>query len=57
MCPLQTGDVIYLVYSRNNELEHNVAYLYETLHEKQDINDLLRLIKKTYSSWLKIPQF
>lgn len=34
MCPLQTGDVIYLVYSRNNELEHNVAYRYESFHEK-----------------------
>ncbi|XP_061025563.1 E3 ubiquitin-protein ligase CHFR isoform X1 [Eubalaena glacialis] len=33
-CPLQTGDVIYLVY-RKNEPEHNVAYLYESLHEKQ----------------------
>lgn len=57
MCPLQTEDVVYLVYSRNNELEHNVAYLYEFLHEKQDINNLLRLIKKMYSSWLKIPKF
>nr|XP_055177899.1 E3 ubiquitin-protein ligase CHFR isoform X4 [Nyctereutes procyonoides] len=35
-CPLQTGDVIYLVY-RKNEPEHNVAYLYESLNEKQDI--------------------
>uniref|UniRef100_A0A8D2CTQ1 E3 ubiquitin-protein ligase CHFR n=1 Tax=Sciurus vulgaris TaxID=55149 RepID=A0A8D2CTQ1_SCIVU len=33
-CPLQTGDVIYLVY-RKNEPEHNVAYLYESLREKQ----------------------
>ncbi|XP_054519837.1 E3 ubiquitin-protein ligase CHFR isoform X29 [Pan troglodytes] len=33
-CPLQTGDVIYLVY-RKNEPEHNVAYLYESLSEKQ----------------------
>uniref|UniRef100_A0A8C2VKV1 E3 ubiquitin-protein ligase CHFR n=1 Tax=Chinchilla lanigera TaxID=34839 RepID=A0A8C2VKV1_CHILA len=33
-CPLQTGDVIYLVY-RKNEPEHNVAYLYESLNEKQ----------------------
>lgn len=36
MCPLQTGDVIYWGY-RNNKLEHNMAYLYEYLHEKQDI--------------------
>uniref|UniRef100_A0A667HSA4 E3 ubiquitin-protein ligase CHFR n=1 Tax=Lynx canadensis TaxID=61383 RepID=A0A667HSA4_LYNCA len=35
-CPLQTGDVIYLVY-RKNEPEYNVAYLYESLHEKQGI--------------------
>ncbi|XP_058387105.1 E3 ubiquitin-protein ligase CHFR isoform X2 [Diceros bicornis minor] len=35
-CPLQTGDVIYLVY-RKNEPEHNVAYLYESLNEKQSI--------------------
>ncbi|XP_021547942.1 E3 ubiquitin-protein ligase CHFR isoform X4 [Neomonachus schauinslandi] len=35
-CPLQTGDVIYLVY-RKNEPEHNVAYLYESLNEKQGI--------------------
>lgn len=35
-CPLQTGDVIYLVY-RKNEPEHNVAYLYESLNENQDI--------------------
>nr|XP_021531567.1 E3 ubiquitin-protein ligase CHFR isoform X5 [Aotus nancymaae] len=33
-CPLQTGDVIYLVY-RKNEPEHNVAFLYESLNEKQ----------------------
>ncbi|XP_008248245.2 E3 ubiquitin-protein ligase CHFR isoform X3 [Oryctolagus cuniculus] len=33
-CPLQTGDVIYLVY-RKNEPEHNVAYLYESLNERQ----------------------
>nr|XP_045012717.1 E3 ubiquitin-protein ligase CHFR isoform X3 [Jaculus jaculus] len=33
-CPLQTGDIIYLVY-RKNEPEHNVAYLYESLNEKQ----------------------
>uniref|UniRef100_A0A2K5X251 E3 ubiquitin-protein ligase CHFR n=1 Tax=Macaca fascicularis TaxID=9541 RepID=A0A2K5X251_MACFA len=33
-CPLQSGDVIYLVY-RKNEPEHNVAYLYESLNEKQ----------------------
>lgn len=33
-CPLQTGDVIYLVY-RKNEPEHNVAYLYESLSERQ----------------------
>uniref|UniRef100_A0A673V522 E3 ubiquitin-protein ligase CHFR n=1 Tax=Suricata suricatta TaxID=37032 RepID=A0A673V522_SURSU len=32
--PLQTGDVIYLVY-RKNEPEYNVAYLYESLNEKQ----------------------
>uniref|UniRef100_A0A250YKR1 E3 ubiquitin-protein ligase CHFR n=1 Tax=Castor canadensis TaxID=51338 RepID=A0A250YKR1_CASCN len=36
-CPLQTGDVIYLVY-RKNEPEHNVAYLYESLSEKQGMN-------------------
>uniref|UniRef100_A0A8D1S5T7 E3 ubiquitin-protein ligase CHFR n=1 Tax=Sus scrofa TaxID=9823 RepID=A0A8D1S5T7_PIG len=35
-CPLQTGDVIYLVY-RKNEPEHNVAYLYESLSEKQGL--------------------
>ncbi|XP_016058639.1 PREDICTED: E3 ubiquitin-protein ligase CHFR-like isoform X2 [Miniopterus natalensis] len=35
-CPLQTGDVIYLVY-RKNEPEHNVAYLYESLREKQGV--------------------
>nr|XP_030715766.1 E3 ubiquitin-protein ligase CHFR isoform X4 [Globicephala melas] len=35
-CPLQTGDVIYLVY-RKNEPEHNVAYLYESFHEKQGV--------------------
>ncbi|XP_044099536.1 E3 ubiquitin-protein ligase CHFR [Neovison vison] len=35
-CPLQTGDVIYLVY-RKNEPEHNVAYLYESLSEKQGV--------------------
>ncbi|XP_077812063.1 E3 ubiquitin-protein ligase CHFR isoform X5 [Macaca mulatta] len=33
-CPLQSGDAIYLVY-RKNEPEHNVAYLYESLNEKQ----------------------
>ncbi|KAM5238755.1 E3 ubiquitin-protein ligase CHFR [Ctenodactylus gundi] len=32
-CPLQTGDVIYLVF-RKSEPEHNVAYLYESLNEK-----------------------
>ncbi|XP_007953229.1 E3 ubiquitin-protein ligase CHFR [Orycteropus afer afer] len=35
-CPLQTGDVIYVVY-RKNEPEHNVAYLYESLKERQGI--------------------
>ncbi|XP_053443551.1 E3 ubiquitin-protein ligase CHFR isoform X4 [Nycticebus coucang] len=35
-CPLQTGDVIYLVY-RKNEPEQNVAYLYESLNEKQSM--------------------
>ncbi|XP_060048662.1 E3 ubiquitin-protein ligase CHFR isoform X3 [Erinaceus europaeus] len=35
-CPLQTGDVIYLVY-RKNEPEHNVAYLYESLNEKPGV--------------------
>ncbi|KAM9194945.1 E3 ubiquitin-protein ligase CHFR isoform 3-T3 [Dugong dugon] len=35
-CPLQTGDVIYVVY-RKNEPEHNVAYLYESLKEKQGV--------------------
>ncbi|KAM6423347.1 E3 ubiquitin-protein ligase CHFR isoform 1-T3 [Liasis olivaceus] len=34
-CPLQTGDVIYVVY-RKNEPENNVAYLYESLHPKKD---------------------
>ncbi|XP_038618386.1 E3 ubiquitin-protein ligase CHFR isoform X2 [Tachyglossus aculeatus] len=36
-CPLQTGDVIYVVY-RKNEPEHNVAYLYESLSAKQDVS-------------------
>ncbi|XP_023370739.1 E3 ubiquitin-protein ligase CHFR isoform X3 [Otolemur garnettii] len=35
-CLLQTGDVIYLVY-RKNEPEQNVAYLYESLNEKQSM--------------------
>ncbi|XP_063000229.1 E3 ubiquitin-protein ligase CHFR isoform X3 [Elgaria multicarinata webbii] len=35
ICPLQTGDVIYVVY-RKNEPENNVAYLYESLNPKQD---------------------
>ncbi|XP_032705127.1 E3 ubiquitin-protein ligase CHFR isoform X2 [Lontra canadensis] len=35
-CLLQTGDVIYLVY-RKNEPEHNVAYLYESLSERQGV--------------------
>ncbi|XP_069353535.1 E3 ubiquitin-protein ligase CHFR isoform X2 [Eulemur rufifrons] len=35
-CPLQTGDIIYLVY-RKNEPEHNVAYLYESLPEEQSV--------------------
>ncbi|NWU08654.1 CHFR ligase, partial [Cephalopterus ornatus] len=34
-CPLQTGDVIYVVY-RKNEPENNVAYLYESLNTKHD---------------------
>uniref|UniRef100_A0A8C8TIK7 E3 ubiquitin-protein ligase CHFR n=1 Tax=Peromyscus maniculatus bairdii TaxID=230844 RepID=A0A8C8TIK7_PERMB len=34
--PLQSGDIIYLVY-RKNEPEHNVAYLYESLNEKQSL--------------------
>ncbi|XP_034953744.2 E3 ubiquitin-protein ligase CHFR isoform X1 [Zootoca vivipara] len=34
-CPLQTGDVIYVIY-RKNEPENNVAYLYESLNPKQD---------------------
>ncbi|NXU82642.1 CHFR ligase, partial [Xiphorhynchus elegans] len=33
--PLQTGDVIYVVY-RKNEPENNVAYLYESLNTKRD---------------------
>uniref|UniRef100_A0A8C2UC97 E3 ubiquitin-protein ligase CHFR n=1 Tax=Coturnix japonica TaxID=93934 RepID=A0A8C2UC97_COTJA len=33
--PLQTGDVIYVVY-RKNEPENNVAYLYESLNAKHD---------------------
>ncbi|XP_023602785.1 E3 ubiquitin-protein ligase CHFR isoform X1 [Myotis lucifugus] len=35
-CPLQTGDVIYVVH-RKNEPEHNVAYRYEALQEKQGV--------------------
>lgn len=35
-CPLQTGDVIYVVY-RKNEPEHNVAYRYEALNEKPGV--------------------
>uniref|UniRef100_A0A8C4YTI2 E3 ubiquitin-protein ligase CHFR n=2 Tax=Gopherus TaxID=38771 RepID=A0A8C4YTI2_9SAUR len=35
-CPLQTGDVIYVVY-RKNEPENNVAYLYESFNAKQDV--------------------
>nr|XP_060641672.1 E3 ubiquitin-protein ligase CHFR [Anolis sagrei ordinatus]XP_060641673.1 E3 ubiquitin-protein ligase CHFR [Anolis sagrei ordinatus] len=35
VCPLQTGDVIYVVY-RKNEPENNVAYLYESLYPRQD---------------------
>lgn len=34
--PLQSGDIIYLVY-RKNEPEHNVAYLYESLSGKQSL--------------------
>ncbi|XP_034291723.1 E3 ubiquitin-protein ligase CHFR isoform X2 [Pantherophis guttatus] len=34
-CPLQTGDVIYVVY-RKYDPENNVAYLYESLHPKKD---------------------
>nr|XP_056715839.1 E3 ubiquitin-protein ligase CHFR [Euleptes europaea] len=34
-CLLQNGDVIYVVY-RKNEPENNVAYLYESLSPKQD---------------------
>ncbi|XP_054853033.1 E3 ubiquitin-protein ligase CHFR [Eublepharis macularius] len=34
-CPLQTGDVIYVVY-RKNEPENNVAYIYESLSPKLD---------------------
>ncbi|KFP66424.1 E3 ubiquitin-protein ligase CHFR, partial [Cariama cristata] len=33
--PLQTGDVIYVVY-RKNEPENNVAYLYESLNTNHD---------------------
>ncbi|KGL81717.1 E3 ubiquitin-protein ligase CHFR, partial [Tinamus guttatus] len=33
--PLQTGDVIYVVY-RKNEPENNVAYLYESLNTQHD---------------------
>ncbi|PKU42661.1 e3 ubiquitin-protein ligase chfr [Limosa lapponica baueri] len=33
--PLQNGDVIYVVY-RKNEPENNVAYLYESLNTKHD---------------------
>ncbi|XP_054568785.1 E3 ubiquitin-protein ligase CHFR isoform X2 [Eptesicus fuscus] len=35
-CPLRTGDVIYVVY-RKNEPEHNVAYRYEALSEKPGV--------------------
>uniref|UniRef100_A0A8C3ITY2 E3 ubiquitin-protein ligase CHFR n=1 Tax=Chrysemys picta bellii TaxID=8478 RepID=A0A8C3ITY2_CHRPI len=35
-CSLQTGDVIYVVY-RKNEPENNVAYLYESFNAKQDV--------------------
>ncbi|KAF6080784.1 checkpoint with forkhead and ring finger domains [Phyllostomus discolor] len=35
-CPLQTGDVIYFVF-RKNEPEHNVAYLYESLSEEHGL--------------------
>ncbi|KAJ7309703.1 hypothetical protein JRQ81_007763 [Phrynocephalus forsythii] len=34
-CPLQSGDVIYVVY-RKHEPESNVAYLYESLNPNQD---------------------
>ncbi|KAJ6656524.1 hypothetical protein lerEdw1_003649 [Lerista edwardsae] len=35
ICPLKSGDVIYVVY-RKNEPENNVAYLYESVNPKQD---------------------
>lgn len=35
-CSLQTGDVIYFVY-RKNEPEHNVAYLYESLSKEHGV--------------------
>lgn len=35
ICPLKNGDVIYVVY-RKNEPENNVAYLYESVNPKQD---------------------
>ncbi|XP_026540707.1 E3 ubiquitin-protein ligase CHFR isoform X2 [Notechis scutatus] len=34
-CPLQTGDVLYIVY-RKYDPENNVAYLYESLHPNKD---------------------
>uniref|UniRef100_A0A8C6XYI5 E3 ubiquitin-protein ligase CHFR n=1 Tax=Naja naja TaxID=35670 RepID=A0A8C6XYI5_NAJNA len=34
-CPLQSGDVIYIVY-RKYSPENNVAYLYESLHPNKD---------------------
>ncbi|XP_031246983.1 E3 ubiquitin-protein ligase CHFR [Mastomys coucha] len=34
--PLRSGDIIYVVY-RKNEPEHNVAYLYESLNDKQSL--------------------
>ncbi|XP_053557865.1 E3 ubiquitin-protein ligase CHFR isoform X2 [Bombina bombina] len=34
-CPLQNGDVIYLVYKKN-EPEQNVAYLYKSLNSSSD---------------------
>lgn len=48
-CPLRTGDVIYVVY-RKNEPEHNMAYRYEALSEKQGVaQDSLEATKESVS--------
>ncbi|CAK6439916.1 unnamed protein product [Pipistrellus nathusii] len=46
-CLLRTGDVIYVVY-RKNEPEHNVVYRYEALSEKQGVaQDSLEATKES----------